>query len=278
MESKRVLYSLVAVLLLAVTTTCRAEEEKVLYQEIIDDMEIKSDKIRSHPFMDFLRDESIPARRRMSFAPYLTYLAVSFADIVDTWLYVPNPTNELQERINIYVNEDDSHYNLLLHDIEKVLGYGIERYGSFTGVVRHLWGDDSRATREYVYGWLDCLNRYKDPIITLTTFEAFEIGAQPLIDAPYYHVYLPENGIKELLYFGQTHVDMEMNHTQFNWFDMEKPPVLPLGDIEITPEQKKRALEVSEEMYNRFVTHSYRLNNVSCSYKDITYVIIIYFL
>ena len=230
-----------------------AEKKPVLFQEIIDDMEEKSAKIRRHPFLDFLRDDTIPARRRMSFAPYLTYFAMSFADIVDTWLYVPDPQSELEERINIYIDEDDFHYNLLLHDIEQVLGYTEERFGSYAAVTRHLWGDDSRAVREYIYGWLDCLNRYKDPIITLTTFEAVEIGAQPLVDAPYHHIYLPDGGLKGLLYFGQTHVDLEMNHTQFNWFDEDKAPVLPLGDIEITAEQRDRALEVSEEMYKRYL-------------------------
>ena len=243
-----------AALSLAIFSPIGAEGEKdsILFQEIIDDMEEKSAKIRQHPFMDFLKDDSVPARRRMSFAPYLTYFAVSFADIVDTWLYVTDPRSELEERINIYIDEDDFHYNLLLHDIEHVLGYAQDRFGSFTAVVRHLWGDDSRAVREYIYGWLDCLNRYKDPIITLTTFEAVEIGAQPVVDAAYHHIYLPDAGIKGLLYFGQTHVDLEMNHTQFNWFDEEKAPVLPLGDIEITAEQRNQALEVSEEMYKRY--------------------------
>jgi hypothetical protein len=223
----------------------------VLFQEIIDDMEDKSDRIRQHPFIDFLKDETISARRRMSFAPYLTYFAMSFADIVDTWLYVPSPQNELEERINIYIDEDDFHYNLLLHDIEQVLGYTLDRFGSYAAVMRHIWGDDTRAVREYIYAWLDCLNRYKDPIITLTTFEGIEVGAQPLVDAAYHHVFLPDNGIKGLLYFGQTHVDLEMNHTQFNWFNEKDTPVLPLGNIEITAEHRDRALEVSEEMYKR---------------------------
>ena len=235
------------------SSAVEGEKETALFQEIIDDMEHKSDKIRQHPFLDFLRDETIPARRRMSFAPYLTYFAVSFADIVDTWLYVPNPQSELEERINIYVDEDDFHYNLLLHDLEMVLGYTLDRYGSYTAVMRHVWGDDSRAVREYVYGWLECLGRYKkDPIITLTTFEAVEIGAQPIVDATYNHVFLPDTGLKRLMYFGKTHVDLEMNHTQFNWFNEDEAPALPLGDIEITAEQRRNALEVSEEMYKRY--------------------------
>ena len=227
------------------------ESETIYFQEIISDMQKKSDTIRQHPFLDFLKDETIPARRRLTFVPYFTYYVMSFSDIVDTWLYVPNPKNELEERINIYIREDDFHYNLLLHDLDKVLGYTNDRYGSFSGVMRHIWGDDSRTVREFIYTWLDCLSRYKDPVITLTTFEALEVGAQPMIDAIYHHAYLPETGLKEMLYFGQIHVDMEMNHTQFNWFNEKEAPIFPLGNIEITAQQKDRALEVSQEMYQR---------------------------
>ena len=248
---KTVLYFAGVVITLASSITATEQTNVVLFQEIIDDMEEKSAKIRQHPFLDFLKDDTIPVRRRMTFAPYLTYFALSFADIVDTWLYVPNPQNELEERINIYIDEDDFHYNLLLHDIENVLGYTLDRYGTFAAVMRHIWGDDTRAVREYIYAWLDCINRYKDPIMTLTSFEVIEVGAQPLVDAAYNHIYLPRTGIKELRYFGQMHVDLEMNHTQFNWFNEDETPVLPLGNIEISAQQRDQALEVAEEMYTR---------------------------
>lgn len=243
--------AVIAYALLAASISAQEENDTILFQEIISDMEEKSKKIHQHPILDFIGDDSIPARRRMAFAPYLTYFALAFADIVDTWLYVPNPQNELEERINMYITEDNFHYNFLLHDIENVLGYTLDRYGSYAAVMRHVWGDDSRAVREYIYTWLDCLNKYKDPVITLATFEAIEVAAQPFVDAAYHNIYLPESGIKGLKYFGQTHVDLEMNHTQFNWFNEEEAPIFPLANVEITAQQRDHALEVSEMMYKR---------------------------
>ena len=251
---KGIIYLAGALILLASSISAEEQKEKIVFQEIIDDMEVKSDKMRQHPLLDFLRDESIPPRRRLQFAPYLTYLVMSFSDIVDTWLYYENPQNDLEERVNVYINEDDFHYNLILHDIEH-LGYTLDRYGTYTAVMRHVWGDDSRAVRQYIYAWLDVLNRYKDPIMALTAFEAYEIGAQPFIDAAYYHIYEvvdKDSDMKDLLYFGQIHVDLEMNHTQFNWFNDEVVPIAPLGDIEITAQQRDRALEASEEMFQRY--------------------------
>ena len=237
--------------LLTLLVSAQGESDKVLFREIVADMEEKDVKISQHPFFRWLGDESIPARRRMTFVPYWAYFALSFADVVNTWVYVPNPKNELEERINTYIREDNFHYNFFLHDVENVLGYTLDRYGSFAAVMRHLWGDDSRAVREYIYAWIDCLNKYKDPIITLATFEAIEVSVKPLVEVAYNKIFLPEFGLKEMQYFGETHVQLEMNHTQFNWFNEGVSPILPLENIEITALQRDRAIEISEEMFRR---------------------------
>jgi len=38
--------------------------------------------------------------------PYWTFFAMGFADLLDSWLYVPNPQSDLEKRINIFVSED----------------------------------------------------------------------------------------------------------------------------------------------------------------------------
>ena len=230
-----------------------AQKDTVLFREVVADLEVKSKELFKHPFFKRLEDETIPIRRRMTVVPYWTYFAMGFADVVDTWFYISNPQNELEERVNMYVSEDNFHYNFFLHDVENVLGYTLDRYGSYAAVMRHLWGDDSRAVREYIYGWLDCVNRYKDPVITLATFEAVEMNLKPLFDTMYTAIFLPENGIKELKYFGQEHVELEINHTQFNWFNQGVTPFLSLEDVKITLQQRDRALEVSEDLYKRCV-------------------------
>ena len=224
--------------------------ETILYQEIVTHMQQKSEKLRQHPLLDFIKDDAIPARRRISFAPYLSYIAMSFADVLDTWLLFPNPQNELEERINSHIQEDDYHYNLFLHDIESVLGLSLDDFGSYSAVMRHLWGDDSRAIRQYIYGWLDCVARYNDPIITLTTLEAMEAGAQALIGTTSKLV-KQDSELKELKYLGQAHVELEKNHSQFVWFD-EQATVPPLGHIEISGEQRDHALQITEEMFERY--------------------------
>ena len=67
---------------------------------------------------------------------------MSFADILNTWLLVAEPQSELEEGINKHIAEDDYHYNLFLHDVEGVLGLSLSDFGSYSAVMRHLWGDD----------------------------------------------------------------------------------------------------------------------------------------
>ena len=252
------IYLLVALTLFLVSVNAgKAAEDKrgtIFYQEIVTDMEEKSEKLRQHPLLDFIKDDSIPARRRISFAPYLSYIAMSFADILDTWLLVAEPQSELEERINKHIAEDDYHYNLFLHDVEGVLGVSLSDFGSYSAVMRHLWGDDSRAIRQYIYGWLDCVGRYgRDPILTLTTLEAMEAGAQALIGTTSRLVRELDSELGDLLYLGQVHVELEKNHSQFVWFD-EEASVTPLGHIEITVLQRDRALLITEEMFARWAS------------------------
>lgn len=245
------IYLSAVVALTVFVSSISGDGETVLFREVLNDMETKVKDLFQNPFFKRFEDDTIPIRRRMTFIPYWTYFAMGFADVVDTWFFIPNPQNELEERINLYVAEDNFHYNFFLHDVEKVLGYSLDRYGSYEAVMRHIWGDDTRAVREYIYGWLDCVNRYKDPIITLATFDAVEMTLKPIFETIYTAIYLPEDGLKEMQYFGQKHVLLEKNHSQFNWFNQEETPFLPLEEMEITLEQRDRALEVTEEIYKR---------------------------
>ena len=99
------------------------------FQEVIKVIEQKRRELSGHAFFNFLRDESILETRRMSFIPYWTYYALSFADILDSWIRITEPKNELEHRINAFVNEDNFHYNFFLHDLEVVMDYSLKKFG-----------------------------------------------------------------------------------------------------------------------------------------------------
>ena len=220
---------------------------KLRFSDIITYIQDRRLELSRHPFFKMLGDESIPAAKRMSFTPYWAFFAFSFADVLGTWIYNPNPQSDLEQRINIFVSEDDYHYNFFLHDME-TLGYTIDRFGSAEAVLRHMWSDESRAIRDLIYTWVLGAKMYNDPIVTLATFEGIEAGLKDLFEVAYGKVFLPEGGLKDLEYFGGKHVELEQNHTQTGWF---KDIYSPLAQLEITEQQKANALTAIDAMFEK---------------------------
>ena len=225
-------------------------EEKFVFADLINDVKERQVELSRHPLFKMLADRSIPARKRMTFAPYWAFLALTGADLLDTWLYIPNPKSDLEKRVNIFIEEDNFHYNFFLHDFENVFGYTLDRFGSYTAVMRHMYGAESRTVRELIYIWLVVATKYNDPIVTLATFEAIEAGLKDLFEVVYTDVYLASEDLKELQYFGATHVELEMNHTQTSWFKEENSP-RPLAELEITRLQMEHSLEAIGAMFDK---------------------------
>ena len=225
--------------------------EAVKYQEVLDVINERRLTISKHPFFAYLGDETIAPERRLQFMPYWTSYAMGFADILDSWIRIENPKNELEERVNVFASEDNFHYNFFLHDVEKVLGYTMDRYGSFEGIVRHLWSDETKTVRQYYYEWASQVTKYNDPIVTLTTFETGEAGLKDIFEVAFTRVHLPENGLKELKYFGLEHVELEINHTVTAWFAGGDTPFRPMAEVDITEEQRDNCIAVVNALMDR---------------------------
>lgn len=245
--------SYVAILLAAVGFCYAAQSAtRHTFQEVMDVIVEKQQKLSQHDFFKYLSDESIPASKRIRFVPYWSYFALAAADVLDCWIRIPNPQSELERRVNAFIDEDNFHYNLFLYDVEDVLGYTPSRFGSYGAIMRHLWGDDSKALRMLIYAWGSGAKKSKDPIVALASFEAGEAGLKDIFEIAYSKLFKGDGGYPTLKYFGQTHVDLESNHTITAWFKDEPEPVestLPLTSYEITEETKQLSLEVVEDMF-----------------------------
>ena len=224
------------------------------FQEVVDVINARRATLSKHPFFAFLANETISPQRRLQFMPYWTYYAMGFADLLDSWVHFDSPKNELEERINMFAVEDNWHYNFFLKDLEEVLGYTMERFGSFSAVARHLWGDDSRAIRQFCYEWATAA-RNEDPMVVLATFEVAEAGLADFFSVAYEHLYLSDSGLKSLVYLGHTHIDLEMHHqTVTNWYEEEEEEEGGMKALElydITEEQKKICVDVVNTLMDR---------------------------
>ena len=209
----------------------------------------KQQELSQHDFFRYLADESIPASKRIQFVPYWTYFALAAADVLDSWFRIPNPKSELERRINTFINEDNFHYNLFLHDVETVLGYTPSRFGSYGAILRHLWSDETRAVRMLIFAWASGGKKSEDPMVALASFEAVEAGLKDFCETVFAKLFNGKDGYPDLQYFGQAHVDLELNHTVTAWFQEDHQAKLPLEGLEISEETKRLSLDVVEDMF-----------------------------
>ena len=237
------------VILLIFTINSGSFAEQHLFQEVIDVIEEKRLELSHHELFKFIADESIPASKRMQFAPYWTYFALSAADVIDNWIRIPNPQTELEYRVNVCIEEDDFHYNLFIHDVESVLGYDQSRFGSYEAVLRHLWGDESKAVRMLIYAWVSGVKRSNDHMVALASFEAGEAGLKDFFHVTYDKIFNGKDGYPDLKYFGQTHMDLEANHTLLKWFKDEDTALRPLASYQISEETMSYCLDIVEDMF-----------------------------
>ena len=89
--------------------------------------------------------------------------------------------------------------------------------------------------------------------MVLSTFEVMEAGLKDIFESTYSSIYKVDQkgGLKDLKYWGQTHVELEVNHTVTSWFKEGEQPFRPLADYEFTEQSKAGALEVVEELFER---------------------------
>ena len=209
------------------------------FQQVMDTIEENGKRLSQHHFFEYLADKSIPASKRLQFMPYWTFFSMGASDILDNWIRVQNPQSELEHRINAFIAEDNWHYNFFVHDMDHVLGYTIDDFGSYGAFLRHIWGDESRAVRMLVYTSAK-VTISKDPLVTLASFEAMEEGLDLLFDSVYDNIFKVEEEFRHMQYFGSTHIDLERNHTITG--DV-------LGNYDATDETIQLSLEIIEEIF-----------------------------
>ena len=134
-----------AALFLAATAFCATSAGN--FQQVMDFIEEKSEILSQHHFFNYLANKSIPASKRLQFMPYWTFFSMGASDVLDNWIRVRNPQTELEHRINAFIAEDNWHYNFFIHDMDNILKYTINDFGSYGAILRHIWGDESKAVR-----------------------------------------------------------------------------------------------------------------------------------
>lgn len=165
------------------------------------------------PLFDFLRDDSISVRDRLSFVPCMASFIMSFGDLNRFVLRVEPTDDPHQQMINAHSHEDDHHWPWYLEDFVK-LGHDVATTPS--EVLRFIFSDECARNRLLSHQ-LAHLIWGATPRVRLAVIEAIEETGNVLfaLTAPLAGQYTRATGI-ELRYLGEFHFQLESGHAMNN--------------------------------------------------------------
>jgi len=207
-----------------------------------------------HPFLEWLRDESVPARDRLSrWLPHNAGFAMGFMDLNTLILRYPDEEAalcRLKRAINHHADQDGTHWEWYLRDLQKL---GLNRKMRFTGGLKLLWNDETRAIRRFAYRVCGLANKYRDPVMRFCILMPFEEFAQVLFAqlARVSRRYAAETSV-ELEYVGEIHSKHEPGDL-INQEDEEETRRM-FRDVKLNDADRAAAMDISRYLCDEIVT------------------------
>lgn len=212
--------------------------EKSAMRAVLKLIKHRRHSYEQHPFIRFLRDESIDAERRLSYAPFASFFVLSFAELNRNILCEDESSGPQQAIVNRHTEEDSTHWTWFLHDM-KILGYDIECRVS--EVLCFLWSDLGRCTRE-MSQYAISVSRAADAQMRLVIIEAMEamgnVWLEATIEAARQH---PKH--QRLIYFGGHHLERETGHAIGSSID-------EIRDISLPPQTQAEARNIVHGLFD----------------------------
>ncbi|MFQ5852006.1 MAG: hypothetical protein ACE5JU_15655 [Candidatus Binatia bacterium] len=176
-------------------------------KEIVEFVNKRVEEQHQNPFMQWLDNESIPPKVRLSkWLLGAGFFVLGFKDLNTMILGYPQSeaaTDPIKKAINAHTEEDSTHWGWYLNDIQQL---GLDKQMKFTDSVRFLWGEPLKKQRLATYRICQLAEKSKDPILryclikSVEGFGEFIFGKMAKISAEF----AKESGI-ELEYLGETH-------------------------------------------------------------------------
>jgi hypothetical protein len=214
-------------------------------KEVLELIEQKTQEFAQLPFFQFLKDTSIHPRKRLAWAPAIAPFAMNFGELNRLYLRKEPTNNKLQEIINNHTREDAHHWKWFLQDLEKL---GVNKSLSFNEALKFLWSEELQKTRKLSQDLFTLSTIHDDPILKIVIIEVIEATGHTAqsVFAPV-ATELQRITQKEYRYFGEHHFQVESGHLA----GVDNIEEL-LESIEITEEQKVKALEIVEQTFHSF--------------------------
>ncbi len=196
------------------------------------------------PLFTYLRDESVPASRRLAFVPYMTHFVMTFADLYNLVLPVNPPRDGYDELVNTHLGEDATHWKWFLVDLARA---GLNPQLCYTDALRFVWSDETVQTRLLSYRICQ-LSTGMRPIERFALISCIEATGRIALEALATAGGELERGLqRRLVYFGPHHVDTESHHA------VETPAVrTSMEERLLSNEESKRLRAIVDETFPLF--------------------------
>jgi len=220
-------------------------------QKILSLIEEKNKEYAQLPFFRFLEDKTIDPIKRLSFAPCIAHFILSFGDLNKYVFRENQPVTKLEYMINEHTYEDDHHWPWFITDLEKL---GFNSQMSFTQVLRFLWSEQSKFSRQLSYQ-LSAYTLHAEPIIKIAAIEAIEATGHVLFSrTSQVASELTEITGQKYTYFGEFHFNLESGHAMGTEGGEDF-----LASIKLTDSQRHEAYEVVNNVFSIFTDWTHEL-------------------
>ncbi|MEJ1935848.1 hypothetical protein WDZ92_37110 [Nostoc sp. NIES-2111] len=213
-------------------------------KEVLALIEKRKHEFAQLPLFQFLQDTSIDPRERLVWVPCLAPFAMAFAQLNKYDLRQEPTSDPIQAIINKHTYEDDHHWVWFLEDLEKL---GLNPSMKFSEAMKFFWGEETYKTRQICHQ-IALYTFRAEPIVVLAAIEAIEAtGNVALSLTSQVAEELQKTTGKNYRYLGKHHFRVETGHaTGTN--NVEQL----IENIELTAEQKAKAFEVVEKVFEVF--------------------------
>jgi len=220
-------------------------------QEVLALIEKKNQEYALLPLFEFLEDKTIDPRQRLSFAPCIAHFIMSFGDLNKYVFREKQVVSKVQDIINEHTYEDDHHWPWFVTDLEKL---GFNPQMNFTQVLRYLWSEQSKVSRQLSYQ-LSAYTLQAEPIIKIAAIEAIEATGYVLFSrTAKVASELTQITDQKYTYFGDFHFNLESGHAM----GTEGGEAF-LETLQMTESQRQQAYEVVENVFSIFTEWTHEL-------------------
>jgi hypothetical protein len=179
-------------------------------QRVLDAVDERGRQYERTGIFRFVNDTTLDARRRLSFAPYLTHFVMSFSDFYSHILNDGEPNDELQKLVTQHTEEDSEHWKWFLRDLETL---GLNPTLPFTDAVKLLYSPAALEQRMLCYK-IAKLGYGADAVTKLVLILCIETaGKVSAVNICRVGDTLAREEGTKLVYFGNHHLQAEDAHT-----------------------------------------------------------------